>query len=47
MSYIEWVIKATGQVKRTRDAMETEIAAKLVKYLNSPNSASYYSLLIA
>ena len=47
MSYIEWVIKATGQIKRTSSSMESETAAKLVKFLNGPNSASIYHVVAA
>ncbi len=45
--FIEWTVIATGQTKRTRQAMEGYTAAKLVAWLNRPNAASRYRLVVA
>lgn len=44
MSFIVWQVIATGEVKRTREAMDTTTAEKLVGWLNTPNAASNYRL---
>jgi hypothetical protein len=45
--FIEWTVIATGQIKRTRQAMEGYTAAKLVAGFNRPNAASIYRLVVA
>ncbi|WP_395008246.1 hypothetical protein [Undibacterium sp.] len=45
MSFIQWVIIATGEIKRTREAIDTQTAIKLVNWLNTPNSAAKYIVL--
>ena len=45
MALIEWVIKATGEVKRARNPMPSDVAADLLAWLNTPNAASAYHLV--
>ena len=44
MVFIEWNIKATGEVKVTKEPIERHTAEKLVNFLNQPNSASSYAI---
>jgi len=44
MAFIEWVILATGEQKKTRAPMELETAHKLCRFLNKPSSQAIYTV---
>ena len=45
MANIEWVIKATGERKITKECMPTNVASKLVGWLNAPNAGAIFVLV--
>lgn len=44
MAFIEWVILATGEQKKTRNPMDLETAHKLCRFLNKPTSQALYTV---